>query len=157
MAAPVTHASADLRGEGCGFGVELAHGHGACQTGGMTAPSSADDIITLRIELAGSDPTIWRELDVPTTVALKQLHDIIQAAFGWLDYHLWEFSIGSERYGLLMDEDWGTAPRKLAARTRLGDVLSSGTTAMTYLYDFGDDWEHRLFFSNRRPATPGIA
>ena len=40
---------------------------------------SADDglpsnmIATLRIDLLGSDPPIWREIEVPTSMTLKQL------------------------------------------------------------------------------------
>ena len=30
---------------------------------------------------------------------------------GWLDYHLWEFTIGKQAYGLPMEKDWGTARR----------------------------------------------
>jgi hypothetical protein len=30
---------------------------------------------------------------------------------GWLDDHLWEFTIGRQRFGLPMGEDWCTEPR----------------------------------------------
>jgi hypothetical protein len=29
---------------------------------------------------------------VPTSITLNVLHEVIQAAMGWLDYHLWEFT-----------------------------------------------------------------
>ena len=76
---------------------------------------------------------------------------------GWLDYHLWELVIAGQAYGLPMDEDWGAAPRKMAAKVRLRDVLSPGTTTIDYTYDFGDSWEHRLVVSDVRPADPGTA
>jgi Plasmid pRiA4b ORF-3-like protein len=41
---------------------------------------------------------------VPTSITLNVLHDIIQAVMGWFDYHLWEFTIGKQKYGLPMDE-----------------------------------------------------
>jgi hypothetical protein len=56
---------------------------------------------------------------------LKVLHDIVQTAMGWFDYHLWEMVIDHQTYGLSMDEDWGSAPRKVASRTRLRDVLAT--------------------------------
>lgn len=56
------------------------------------ASGGVDDIVTIRIELCGTDPAIWRQLEVPTSITLKALHDIIHAAMGWLDYHLWEFT-----------------------------------------------------------------
>jgi Plasmid pRiA4b ORF-3-like protein len=34
---------------------------------------------TVRIELCHSDPLIWRQVEVPTSVTLKVLHNIIQA------------------------------------------------------------------------------
>jgi hypothetical protein len=62
----------------------------------MTRQSAIDsftEIATLRIELKDSDPLIWRELEVPTSITLKVLHEIVQTAMGWLDYHLWEMVI----------------------------------------------------------------
>ncbi|MGE3746444.1 MAG: plasmid pRiA4b ORF-3 family protein [Sphingomonadaceae bacterium] len=126
----------------------------------MTARRAIDsftEIATLRIELKDSDPLIWRVVEVPTSVTLKVLHDIVQAAMGWLDYHLWEMAIGGQIYGLPMEEDWGTAPRKVASRTRLRDVLAPGTTKIDYTYDFGDDWKHSLTVSEARAGDPGAA
>jgi len=123
----------------------------------MSAADSINEICTLRIELCGSDPLIWRQVEVPTSVTLKVLHDIIQAAMGWWDYHLWEFTIGKRRFGLPMDEDWGTEPRTDAAKVRLRQVLTPCRTTITYLYDFGDDWEHRLILTGIRQGEPRIS
>lgn len=127
---------------------------------GMTSRRPIDsflEIATLRIELKETDPPIWRMVEVPTSITLKVLHDIVQAAMGWLDCHLWEFVISGQTYGLPMEEDWGTAPRRVAARTRLRDVLTPGTTRIDYTYDFGDDWAHRLIVSDVRLGDPAIA
>ncbi len=35
------------------------------------ASEEAEEIATLRIELRGSDPPIWRQVDVPTAITLK--------------------------------------------------------------------------------------
>jgi hypothetical protein len=74
---------------------------------GRSAIDSFSEIATLRVELKDPDPLIWRELEVPTSITLKVLHDIIQTAMRWLDYHLWEMVIDRETYGLPMDEEWG--------------------------------------------------
>lgn len=126
----------------------------------MTSSRAIDsftEIAALRIELKDSDPLIWRVVEVPTSITLKVLHDIVQATMGWLDYHLWELVIEGQAYGLPMDEDWGAAPRKVASRVRLRDVLSPGTTTIDYTYDFGDSWEHRLIVSDVRSGDPGTA
>jgi hypothetical protein len=131
-----------------------------CKIGGMspstktTASDSVNEIATVRIELRDTDPPIWREVEVPTSITLKVLHDVIQAVMGWFDYHLWEFTIGKQRYGLPMDEDWGTGPRKEAAKVRLRDVLKPRRTTIDYIYDFGDSWENRLTITGVRPGDP---
>ena len=122
----------------------------------MSAADSLNEICTLRIELCDSDPLIWRQVEVPTSITLKVLHDVVQAAMGWFDQHLWEFRIGQRRFGLPMDEDWGTEPRADAAKVRLRDVLTPSRTAITYVYDFGDDWEHGLVLTEIRQGEPGI-
>ena len=116
-----------------------------------------NEIATLRIELQDTDPVIWRQVEVPTSVTLKVLHDIIQAVMGWLNYHLWEFTIGKQRYGLPTNEDWGTESRIEASKVRLRDVLKSRKNVIDYLYDFGDSWEHRITVTNIRPAESGVS
>lgn len=115
---------------------------------------SVNEMATVRIELRDTDPLIWREVEVPTSITLKVLDDVIQAVMGWFDYHLWEFTIDKQSYGLPMDEDWGTEPRKEAAKARLRDVLKPRKTTINYLYDFGDSWEHRLTVTGVRPGDP---
>lgn len=125
-----------------------------------TNPAAADsvnEIATVRIELRYTEPLIWREVDVPTSVTLKVLHDIVQSVMGWFDYHLWEFTIGKQRFGLPMDEDFGTEPRKDAAKVRLRDIIKPKKTVIDYLYDFGDSWEHRLTVTNIRSGDPQIS
>jgi hypothetical protein len=136
----------------------------ACQTGGMMSPirqnavsDSFNEIATIRIELRHTDPLIWRQVEVPTSITLKVLHDIIQAVMGWFDYHLWEFRIGKQRYGLPMDDDWGTEPRIAAGKVRLRDVLKPRKTVIDYTYDFGDGWEHRLTVTDVRTGQPGVS
>lgn len=120
-------------------------------------PEKGNEIATVRIELSYTEPLIWRQVEVPTSMTFLDLHHVIQIAMGWLDYHLWEFTIDKQSYGLSMDEDWGTAPRQEAAKVRLRDVLKPRKTKIDYLYDFGDDWHHRLVVTDIRPASPGVA
>lgn len=120
----------------------------------MVMAGSVNEICTMRIELSGSDPLIWRQVEVPTSMTLRALHEVIQAAMGWFDYHLWEFTIGGRRYGLPADDDWGTEPRMEAGKVRLRQVLAPRETIMTYVYDFGDDWIHRLILTNICQGDP---
>ena len=93
---------------------------------GNAAAESFTEICTVRIELLGSDPLIWREVDVPTSVTLKVLHDIVQISMGWFDQHLWAFTIDGRRYGVPMDNDWRDPPTIAAIKMRLREVLKPG-------------------------------
>lgn len=128
----------------------------ATQRAGGPAIVGPDEIATIRIELVESEPLIWRQVDVPTSITLKALHDIVQAAMDWQDYHLWQFTIGERCYGpAQLYEDWDRPAD--AAKVRLRQVLAAGRTVIDYLYDFGDGWEHRLIVDDVRAGEPGVA
>ena len=57
------------------------------------------EIYQLKVTLLGTSPPIWRRLWVPADVTLAQLHDVLQAAMGWEDGHMHEYSIGQRRFG----------------------------------------------------------
>jgi hypothetical protein len=118
---------------------------------------SVNEVCTVRIELPGTDPLIWREIEVPTSTTLRVLHDIIQIVMDWFDYHLWEFTIGERRYGMPRDDESDMPSPGDAATIRLRDVLKRGKTVIDYIYDFGDYWEHRLTVSNIRQGEPGLS
>ena len=47
--------------------------------------------LVLKITLAGSQPEIWRRVEVHSGLTLHELHYVIQCAFGWDDAHLRHF------------------------------------------------------------------
>src|ERR1700737_2088923 len=63
------------------------------------------NLYQLKVTLLGTSPPIWRRLLVPADVTLAQLHDVLQAAMGWEDGHMHEFSIGQRRFGRPDPED----------------------------------------------------
>ena len=85
------------------------------------------------------------------------MHAVIQAAFRWENYHLWEFSLGRRRFGPPSDEDWGEEPLVDTGKVRLADLLGPRKTKINYLDDFGDSWEHRLIVSNVRAGDPDVS
>ena len=121
----------------------------------MTA-SDEDAIALLRIELEDIEPLIWRRVAVPTSMSLKAVHNVIQAAMGWLDNHLWEFKTNEGKYGILIpnDPDWNERINN-AATTKLSALLATGVTEIGYIYDFGDNWQHRIIVEKLKPAEPG--
>lgn len=119
------------------------------------APDSLHEIATLRIELLDTNPPIWRQVEVPTSITLMVLHDIVQAAMGWYNQHLWELRLGKQRYGQPMPgNDWGGLPTLKADKVRLREILKPRKTVLDYTYDFGDSWEHRLTFTDVRAGEP---
>jgi hypothetical protein len=120
--------------------------------------AGGQEIATLRIELCDTEPMIWREVTIPVSITLKTLHDIVQVAMGWMDSHLWTFTIGNVEYGLPSDDDdWRDSPLINARTTALPDILAPRKTKIQYLYDFGDSWEHALTITGRRIGEPGQA
>lgn len=120
-----------------------------------SAADSLHEIATLRIELLDTDPAIWRQVEVPTSITLKVLHNVVQAAMGWYDQHLWELRLGKQRYGQpIPGDDWGGPPTLKADKVRLREILKPRKTVLDYTYDFGDSWEHRLTFTDVRPGDP---
>jgi hypothetical protein len=45
------------------------------------------------VVLSGTDPLVWRRIQVPQKYSFWDLHVAIQDAMGWLDYHLHEFRL----------------------------------------------------------------
>ncbi|MDR3488626.1 MAG: plasmid pRiA4b ORF-3 family protein [Bradyrhizobium sp.] len=78
---------------------------------------------------------------LPNATALVIALKITARHSGWLDYHLWEFVIDERKYGI---PDPDLPHVKNSATTRLAAILASGMTEFGYVYDFGDNWEHRI-------------
>ncbi|MEX1007423.1 MAG: plasmid pRiA4b ORF-3 family protein [Acidimicrobiia bacterium] len=111
----------------------------------------------LKVMLLDTKPPIWRRVLVDGGSTLDHLHEVIQAAFGWWNYHLHEFEVGRTRYGVPdPDEDWGE-PRRDERRTRVDAIASEGSS-FRYTYDFGDGWDHEITVEKVLPAdsTPTL-
>jgi hypothetical protein len=110
----------------------------------------------LRVGIEGSSPRIWRKLRVPGDYTLGDLHAAIQLAFGWTNSHLHAFTIDTAEYGPPEIDD--TRGLELFD----GDVVSEDNVCLdelklrekqsfSYLYDFGDDWAHKVTVSKIIP------
>jgi hypothetical protein len=108
----------------------------------MTGP---DDIAILRIELRRIEPLTWRRVGVRTSMNLKAVHGVIQAVMGWLDHHLWEFTANERKYSVLVpnDANWNERIKNVAGTT-LSTLLTAGVREIGYVYDMGDNWQHRI-------------
>src|SRR3712207_1428253 len=112
-------------------------------------------IARLKVTLDDVKPAVLRRVEVPLTIRLDRLHLVLQAAMGWTNSHLYEIRARDVGWGV-PDPDLGGGPLD-ASKARLADVLQDvGGKSLTYLYDFGDGWEHTVRIERLTDAVPGI-
>jgi hypothetical protein len=104
--------------------------------------------LRVRLTLREIAPAVWREISVPDSYSLEQLHRCIQLAFDWLDYHLYEFQIGRERFERPDPDGEG----KDANAVRLADLKLKIGDSFTYFYDMGDGWAHDVEVRSLEPV-----
>lgn len=91
----------------------------------------------LRVTMRDVTPRVERIIDVPATITLDELHEVLQIAIGWTDSHLHQFRTGSRVYAVpFEDAEDGVDER--------GVRLSALPPSFVYAYDFGDGWEHEV-------------
>lgn len=69
-------------------------------------------IYQIKATILGTKPPVWRRPLVPEATTLLQLHDVLQAAFGWWNSHLHEYEINGVRYGNRRWRGMGTSPQE---------------------------------------------
>ncbi len=115
------------------------------------APRSGGGVFQLKVTLKGTKPAVWRRVLVDGASTLDHVHDVIQAAFGWWDYHLHDFEIDGTNYGVPdPDDDWGV-PTTAESGFRLDSVAEVGSRFL-YRYDFGDNWRHDVVVEKVVPS-----
>ena len=96
------------------------------------------------------EPAVVRVLDLPAGVLLPELHDLLQAALGWTNSHLHRFVADGVSYGrpdLDGPED---------EQDESGVLVRVLPDHFTYLYDFGDGWEHEVVVLGPGEEEPGV-
>ena len=118
----------------------------------MATSGEPKTVHQLKITIANIRPPVWRRVLVPSSASLGRLHIVIQELFGWWNCHLHEFQIDGTRFGIDDGEGWGE-PALDEDRAKLIQVAPKGAKFL-YLYDFGDDWEHRVVVEDVLAAEP---
>jgi hypothetical protein len=113
-------------------------------------------IARIRIELDGIDPAVWRTIEVPLTMSLSELHEVIQAVMLFENYHLFQFDVGTKRYAI-PDPEWEDVRETVDAQsTKLGALVDRGVASFSYTYDFGDNWQHTVTIETITDADPAL-
>jgi hypothetical protein len=116
------------------------------------AATNPGQIFQLKVTLKRIKPPIWRRILVPHDISLAKLHDVLQTVMGWTDSHLHEFiadgrSYGDPSFNRDMDQDV-----KNEKRYRLSQLVRNEKAKVSYVYDFGDYWEHELLLEKILPS-----
>ena len=121
----------------------------------MRSPTA---VARLKVTLDDVEPSVVRRLMVPLDLRLDRLHLVLQAALGWTNTHLWEFRARDIGWGI-PDPEWDRGSGPLDARkiTLLKVVEDTGAKTLTYLYDFGDGWEHTVKIERIEPPQPAVS
>ena len=111
------------------------------------------------VVLAGTNPLVWRRIQVPASYSFWDLHVAIQDAMGWLDYHLHRFRVLDPGSGTTLmlgipDPDVPNDPSITADWTEFPlDFTAGDPPPMHYTYDFGDNWDHAVIFEGFEQAA----
>lgn len=103
-----------------------------------------------KIQIKGiTKPPVWRKVIVPASFTFLKFHNVIQTAFGWDDYHLFEFEDkvyqNSIRIAIPSEDDYDFgAKTQDASKVKLSNIFSGNLRKLLYVYDFGDHWVHEI-------------
>jgi DNA invertase Pin-like site-specific DNA recombinase len=106
----------------------------------------AKTIYQLKITLKDCRPPIWRRVQVYSNSTLRHLHWVIQFSMGWTNSHLHSFNIQGVEYGEPMPEFGFNDDEEMRDEqtVTLSKIVPREKFKFSYLYDFGDSWEHEI-------------
>ncbi|WP_347548594.1 plasmid pRiA4b ORF-3 family protein [Pseudalkalibacillus hwajinpoensis] len=121
-------------------------------------------IYQIKVSLMDMKPPIWRRLELDSSATFQELHDYIQIVFGWTNSHLHQFMVKQPELveelvtqhqyeesvpvltiGPKLGENFSFGPEPLDEReVKLLDVLKHEQDCFSYVYDFGEHWNHEI-------------
>ncbi|WP_228567034.1 plasmid pRiA4b ORF-3 family protein [Nocardia sp. SYP-A9097] len=113
----------------------------------------------LHASIVGTEPPLFRWLEVSSELFLNDLHEVIGASFGWVDRASHEFRCGPAFDDPTMEryicpeavEDGDTAVPE--EQVRLDELITTPGDTLFYLYDFADLWVHHMVLDEIKPRT----
>jgi len=101
--------------------------------------------LQLKVTLHEMKPPVWRRILVPDNLSLAELHEAIQISMGWENCHLHEFIIDKVHYCDPQEiEPIPEIIQENELNFRLSDFSLQEKSRFIYVYDYGDNWEHRI-------------
>ncbi len=146
--------------------IRLVSEHGGAARPRKDAPSSSSTpraanrkYRAFKIELEGVKPPVERTLIIPANPTFGWLHAVIQVAMGWTNSHLHQFRFGSTLISdpaFELDEDQDEKKVLDEKREKLKGHFGDDRAVLSYTYDFGDSWQHKLTISAVTEIGGGI-
>ena len=113
---------------------------------------------TLRIELKMSEPLVWRELEVPSSISLSSLAQAILLAMGWNEDHLHQFIDKGKNY-YNTSQNAPSSPFNMedkdGSRYGISHLLKKVGDSTIFEYDFGDSWNHVVKLKSKADYANG--
>ena len=106
-------------------------------------------IYQIKISLLGTEPEVWRRLEVTSNMSLNSLAFAINMSMGLECYHLHLFEIGNREYGDVEHDDYCEWYND--RNYNVSDAFKKNNT-FRYIYDFGDGWQHEIIFEKEIQA-----
>ena len=119
----------------------------------MTKPFQIHQI---KLTLRGSQPPIWRRIQVRGDTTFDRFHRILQCVMGWEDAHLHRFVIHGACYGVPEQDERGARKTRDERKYTLRDVVPREGSHFAYDYDFGDYWQHILVVERMLAPEEGV-
>jgi len=122
-----------------------------------------DQVYQFKITLKDINPLIWRRIQVPKTCTFWDFHVAIQDSMGWYDSHLHEFEIVNPLNGKKTiigipneDEDFANYKVLPGWKQKIANYFLRENKSANYIYDFGDNWEHKIILEKILPKENNI-
>lgn len=124
-------------------------------------------MLKLRIVLEGSEPAIWRTVEMDDGIMLDEAGLALQCAMGWEHAHLQAFHSASP-YGYRGTDHEPTTWYEEQSRLEIGvgepqetttldQALNASGGELFFEYDFGDCWMHKVTVESCRDMIQGEA
>lgn len=94
------------------------------------------------VSLEEVQPKIWRTFLLRSDLTFHELHDTIQKACGWQDYHLYQFMDTQTRQRIAESPYDNECPA--GNEVKIDSVFREVDGSCFYEYDFGDGWWHMV-------------
>ncbi|MEY3443601.1 MAG: hypothetical protein RLZZ519_1882 [Bacteroidota bacterium] len=111
-------------------------------------------IYQFKITLLGIEPPVWRSVLIDPTMAMDELHYVMQSVMGWDSEFEYQFSSGKRK--IIDPEVEGEEDDEFAPDILIGQAFRKVNDKWLYTYDFEDKWEHEIVLEKIVEIEPGM-